>query len=60
MGRAIRLYYIYCSVMKWEEPFDSAIYCLKSDGGHCLLTGTARHGMVRLWDKRRYNHVQVS
>ena len=46
--------------MKWEEPFDSAIYCLKSDGGHCLLTGTARHGMVRLWDKRRYNHVQVS
>lgn len=47
------------SVMKWEEPFDSAIYCLKSDGRHCLLVGTARHGMVRLWDMRRPRHVQV-
>ena len=48
------------SVNKWEDPFDSAVYCLQTDGQSAMLTGTARHGLVRLWDKRQQEHVQVS
>ena len=48
------------SVIKWEDPFDSAVYCLQTDGQAAMLTGTARHGLVRLWDKRQQEHVQVS
>ena len=48
------------SVSKWEDPFDSAVYCLQTDGQSAMLTGTARHGLVRLWDKRQQEHVQVS
>jgi hypothetical protein len=44
----------------WEEPFDSALYCVRSDGSNAFLVGTARHGMVRLWDKRNKSSVQVS
>jgi len=39
-------------VAVWEEPFNEAIYSLTTDGSHTLLTGTARHGLVRLWDMR--------
>lgn len=45
--------------MMWEEPFDSAVYCVKTDGDCAMLTGTARHGMTRLWDKRATKPVQV-
>ena len=47
------------SVMKWEEPFDSTVYCVRSDGNHALLAGMARYGMTRLWDKRSTKPVQV-
>ncbi|BFZ01196.1 hypothetical protein BsWGS_04235 [Bradybaena similaris] len=46
-------------VNQWEEPHDSALYCLESDGNNAILVGTARHGMVRLWDKRKTEPVQV-
>lgn len=46
-------------VIQWEEPYDSAIYCLKSDGHNAIVTGTARYGMVRVWDKRKTQHVQM-
>ena len=45
--------------MKWEEPFDSTLYCVQSDGHYAVITGTARHGMVRLWDKRHSRPIQV-
>lgn len=45
--------------MMWEEPFDSAVYCVKTDGDCAMLTGTARHGMTRLWDKRATKPVQL-
>lgn len=45
--------------MKWEEPFDSTLYCVQSDGHYAVITGTARHGLVRLWDKRQTRPVQV-
>ena len=43
----------------WEEPFDEAIYCLATDGNWSLVCGTARHGMVRLWDMRHSRPVQM-
>ena len=43
----------------WEEPFDHAIYCLATDGNWTLVCGTARHGMVRLWDMRHSKPVQL-
>ncbi|XP_013410568.1 F-box/WD repeat-containing protein 4 [Lingula anatina] len=46
-------------VAEWEEPYDSAIYCIRSDGYNSILAGTARYGMVRLWDKRMTKPVQM-
>jgi len=39
-------------VRSWEEPFDESVYCLASDKVNCLVTGTSRHGRVRVWDMR--------
>ena len=36
----------------WEEPHDESVYCLATDRVNCLVTGTARHGRVRVWDMR--------
>mgnify|MGYP002804090912 FL=1 len=41
-----------CCVKKWEDPHDSAVYCLESDRKWMILSGTYRYGVVRLWDKR--------
>ncbi|KAL8560908.1 hypothetical protein ACOMHN_035848 [Nucella lapillus] len=46
-------------VNKWEDQFDSTVYCLQSDGHNTMLTGTARHGLVRLWDKRQPENLQI-
>ncbi|RUS87773.1 hypothetical protein EGW08_004438 [Elysia chlorotica] len=46
-------------VRQWEEPFDSALYCIDTDGENTMVVGTARHGMVRLWDKRQDDPVQM-
>lgn len=40
------------NVVTWEEPYNEAIYSLATDGYNSLLTGTARHGLARLWDLR--------
>ncbi|CAL1527739.1 unnamed protein product [Lymnaea stagnalis] len=45
-------------VNQWEEPYDSALYCIETDN-NTLAVGTARHGMVRLWDKRKMEPLQV-
>ncbi|XP_064603019.1 F-box/WD repeat-containing protein 4-like isoform X2 [Liolophura sinensis] len=45
-------------VSSWEEPFDSALYCVQSDQCNVMVTGTARHGMSRLWDKRQTEPLQ--
>ena len=47
------------SVRQWEEPFDSALYCIETDGEDTMVVGTAHHGMIRLWDKRHSDPVQV-
>lgn len=39
-------------VRTWEEPYDESVYCLGTDGVNTLVTGTARHGRVRVWDMR--------
>lgn len=44
--------YVFCSVLKWEDPHDSVVYCLDSDHNVTILSGTSRYGLVRLWDKR--------
>lgn len=46
-------------VKAWVEPFDEAIYCLATDNHNTVVAGTARHGMVRLWDMRATNSVQM-
>ncbi|XP_078079153.1 F-box/WD repeat-containing protein 4 isoform X2 [Mustelus asterias] len=47
------------SVMEWEEPHDSALYCLQSDGNFMIASGSSRYGVVRLWDKRQTKSLQV-
>ncbi|KAH9524565.1 F-box/WD repeat-containing protein 4 [Bulinus truncatus] len=47
-----------CEV-QWEEPFDSALYCVETDKNHTLAVGTAQYGMVRMWDKRKTEPVQA-
>lgn len=46
-------------VRKWEEPFNEAIYCISTDYNMTLVCGTARHGLVRLWDMRHTQPVQM-
>ncbi|XP_054456244.1 F-box/WD repeat-containing protein 4 [Anoplopoma fimbria] len=40
-------------VMEWEEPDDSALYCIQTDGNHMIASGSSYYGVVRLWDKRQ-------
>ncbi|XP_072293064.1 F-box/WD repeat-containing protein 4 [Eucyclogobius newberryi] len=46
-------------VMEWEEPHDSALYCLQTDGNHMMASGSSYYGVVRLWDKRQSQCLQV-
>lgn len=45
--------------MEWEEPHDSALYCLQTDGNHMIASGSSYYGVVRLWDKRQTACLQV-
>nr|XP_057932902.1 F-box/WD repeat-containing protein 4 isoform X2 [Doryrhamphus excisus] len=45
-------------VMEWEEPHDSALYCIQTDGNHMIASGSSYYGVVRLWDKRRTECLQ--
>nr|XP_003224284.1 PREDICTED: F-box/WD repeat-containing protein 4 [Anolis carolinensis] len=45
-------------VKKWEEPHDSALYCIRSDGNHMIASGSSYYGVVRLWDKRQTRCLQ--
>ncbi|GFR61033.1 F-box/WD repeat-containing protein 4-like [Elysia marginata] len=49
----------YSCVRQWEEPFDSALYCIDTDGENTMVVGTARNAMVRLWDKRQSDPIQM-
>ncbi|XP_032808388.2 F-box/WD repeat-containing protein 4 isoform X2 [Petromyzon marinus] len=46
-------------VREWEEPHDSALYCLQADGNHMVASGSAHYGVVRLWDKRHHRCLQT-
>uniref|UniRef100_A0A4W3JNJ5 F-box and WD repeat domain containing 4 n=1 Tax=Callorhinchus milii TaxID=7868 RepID=A0A4W3JNJ5_CALMI len=46
-------------VMEWEEPHDSALYCLQSDGNYMIASGSSLYGVVRLWDKRQRKSLQA-
>ncbi|XP_048362596.1 F-box/WD repeat-containing protein 4 isoform X2 [Sphaerodactylus townsendi] len=45
-------------VKKWEEPHDSALYCIRSNGNHMIASGSSYYGVVRLWDKRQSRCLQ--
>ncbi|KAM4702833.1 F-box/WD repeat-containing protein 4 [Rhinophrynus dorsalis] len=45
-------------VKEWEEPHDSALYCMQSDGNHMIASGSSYYGVVRLWDKRMNQCLQ--
>uniref|UniRef100_A0A3Q1I204 F-box domain-containing protein n=1 Tax=Anabas testudineus TaxID=64144 RepID=A0A3Q1I204_ANATE len=45
-------------VMEWEEPHDSALYCIQTDGNHMIASGSSYYGVVRLWDKRQTECLQ--
>ncbi|XP_078711388.1 F-box/WD repeat-containing protein 4 isoform X1 [Lampetra fluviatilis] len=59
----LRLWDTRCSmrqcVREWEEPHDSALYCLQADGNHMVASGSAHYGVVRLWDKRHHRCLQT-
>ncbi|XP_074642380.1 F-box/WD repeat-containing protein 4-like [Tubulanus polymorphus] len=40
------------TVRLWEDPDDVSVYCIKSRTPYSIVSGTARHGLSRLWDKR--------
>uniref|UniRef100_A0A4W4DQJ5 F-box and WD repeat domain containing 4 n=1 Tax=Electrophorus electricus TaxID=8005 RepID=A0A4W4DQJ5_ELEEL len=46
-------------VMEWEEPHDSALYCIKTDENHMIASGSSYYGVVRLWDKRQTRCLQM-
>lgn len=46
-------------VREWEEPHDSALYCIRTDGNHMIASGSSHYGVVRLWDKRQTQCLQV-
>ncbi|XP_061767001.1 F-box/WD repeat-containing protein 4 isoform X2 [Nerophis ophidion] len=46
-------------VMEWEEPHDSALYCIQTDGNHMIASGSSYYGVVRLWDKRKTECLQA-
>ena len=35
-----------------EDPYDYAVYCVKYDGNWKIVTGTAYHTTLRVWDIR--------
>nr|CAD7594101.1 unnamed protein product [Timema genevievae] len=39
-------------VLSWEDPHDSVLYCLQTDGGNTIMCGTSHHCRTQLWDKR--------
>ncbi|XP_070697127.1 F-box/WD repeat-containing protein 4 [Pempheris klunzingeri] len=45
-------------VTEWEEPHDSALYCIQTDGNHMIASGSSYYGVVRLWDKRQTECLQ--
>lgn len=45
-------------VMKMEDNNDYPIYCVKFDGNWKLVTGTAYHSTIRVWDIRSGKHLQ--
>lgn len=47
------------AVRAWEEEYDESVYCLATDKLNCLVTGTSRHGRVRVWDMRCQNHLYM-
>lgn len=47
------------AVQAWEEEYDESVYCLATDRVNCLVTGTSRHGRVRVWDMRSPNHLYM-
>jgi len=47
------------NVSVWEDPHDSAVNCIASDNNVTMLTGTATHGGIRLWDKRQRRCAQL-
>uniref|UniRef100_A0A023FGR5 Putative f-box/wd repeat-containing protein 4 n=1 Tax=Amblyomma cajennense TaxID=34607 RepID=A0A023FGR5_AMBCJ len=58
----IRLWDMRCPtrcVSAWEDPHDSAVYCLATDHNVTVLSGTSRYGVVRLWDKRMTTPVKM-
>lgn len=58
----IRLWDMRCPtrcVSAWEDPHDSAVYCLATDHNVTVLSGTSRYGVVRLWDKRMTRQVKI-
>lgn len=44
-----------------RDPFQSTLYCVKSDGEHGIVVGSAEYSRCVLFDSRNdNNHVQVN
>ncbi|CAF4847684.1 unnamed protein product [Pieris macdunnoughi] len=42
-----------------RDPFDSSLYCLKSDGDKAVVTGSSEYSRCVLYDMRSTHHVQM-
>uniref|UniRef100_A0A8C7U8Z0 F-box and WD repeat domain containing 4 n=1 Tax=Oncorhynchus mykiss TaxID=8022 RepID=A0A8C7U8Z0_ONCMY len=46
-------------VIEWEEPHDSALYCIQTDGNHMIASGSSYDGVIRMWDKWQTRCVEM-
>ncbi|XP_072933402.1 F-box/WD repeat-containing protein 4 [Epargyreus clarus] len=46
-------------VYETTDPFQSSLYCVKSDGDHAIVVGSSEYSRCVLYDSRFKNHVQI-
>nr|XP_026497352.1 F-box/WD repeat-containing protein 4 [Vanessa tameamea] len=46
-------------VFKTTDPFQSSLYCLKTDSNHAMLVGSSEYSRCVLFDTRTTRHVQM-
>jgi WD40 repeat protein len=43
----------------WDDPDDYAAYCVRHDWNWKVVSGTAYHGTLRIWDERMGRCLQT-
>lgn len=53
-------WFIRWCVKKWEDPHDSAVYCIDSDKKWMILSGTNRYGVVSVTYSEFFGDILVT